>query len=273
LRISLPAQSGLLAAVEAKNLHNKQLIFVGGLHKSGTSLTHRLLRAHPAVSGFVNTGAPEDEGQHLQNVYPAAKVYGGPGRFAFDERAHLTEQSSLVSTGTRTALLNDWAGYWDLSKDVLIEKSPPNLIRGRFLQALFPGAKFIFIVRHPASVSLATRKWTRQQDIELMLHWLVAHNIFLNDLAHLEHWAWLRYEDLVTKPNAILCELWDFIGLRPIPAGEPIAASFDTSSFAASSKLTRLFRGDAAAVMKQFGYQFEPPYFRLPPGEIGIVTR
>jgi hypothetical protein len=254
-------------------LHSKQLIFIGGLHKSGTSLAHRLLRAHPAISGFANTGAPEDEGQHLQNVYPAAKVYGGPGRFAFDERAHLTEASTLVSTETRTALLSDWAPYWDLSKDVLIEKSPPNLIRGRFLQALFPGAKFIFMVRHPASVALATRKWTQQQDVELTAHWLVAHDIFRNDLAHLEHWAWLRYEDLVTNPNAILGELWDFVSLQPIPAGEPIVASVDPPNLSAAGKLSQPLGGDAAAVMKQFGYQFEPPYFCLPPGEMGIVTK
>ncbi len=124
-----------------------QFVFLGGLHKSGTSLLHRLLRAHPLVSGFYKTGVPEDEGQHLQSVYPADAAYGGPGCFAFDERTHLTEHSSLVSRTARTALLNDWGRYWDLSKPVLIEKSPPNLIQARFLQTLFPGAKFIFILR------------------------------------------------------------------------------------------------------------------------------
>ena len=47
------------------------LVFVGGLHRSGTSLVHRCLALHPAVSGFSGTGVPEDEGQHLQTVYPA----------------------------------------------------------------------------------------------------------------------------------------------------------------------------------------------------------
>ena len=46
------------------------LVFVGGLHRSGTSLVHRCLASHPAVSGFSDTGVPEDEGQHLQTVYP-----------------------------------------------------------------------------------------------------------------------------------------------------------------------------------------------------------
>ena len=257
-------------------LNRKQIIFVGGLHKSGTSLTHRLLRAHPDVSGFANTGAPEDEGQHLQSVYPPAKAHGGPGRFAFDEQAHLTEQSSLISTAARAALLNDWGHYWDLSKSLLIEKSPPNLIRARFLQALFPGSKFVFVVRHPAAVSVATRKWSQQSEIELFLHWLVAHDIFLDDLTHLERWAWLRYEDLVAKPDAILSELCNFIGLTAIPITEPIATDVNIrylSNVEPSGNLVRLFRGGSASLMEHFGYQLKPPYYLLAPGQGSLVTK
>ena len=58
------------------------LVFVGGLHRSGTTPLARALSAHPDISGFSNTGVPEDEGQHLQDVYPPAYVLGGPGRFA-----------------------------------------------------------------------------------------------------------------------------------------------------------------------------------------------
>ena len=60
-----------------------RFVFLAGLHRSGTTLLARLLAAHPEVSGFSGTGVPADEGQHLQTVYPAAKVYGGPGRFGF----------------------------------------------------------------------------------------------------------------------------------------------------------------------------------------------
>ena len=48
------------------------LLFVGGLHHSGTTLLTRALRQHPAISGLRGTGVPEDEGQHLQSVIPAA---------------------------------------------------------------------------------------------------------------------------------------------------------------------------------------------------------
>ena len=58
-----------------------RLLFVGGLHRSGTTLLADLIAAHPLTSGFANTGVPADEGQHLQDVYPSARAFGGPGRF------------------------------------------------------------------------------------------------------------------------------------------------------------------------------------------------
>jgi len=168
---------------------------------------------HPSVSGFSGTGVPEDEGQHLQNLYPAAKEHGGWGRFAFDERAHLTENDRSLIEACKLGLRNCWVPYWDLSKPVFIEKSPPNLIRSRFLQAVFPDAKFIFIVRHPLAVSAVTRKWTKQPMSELVEHWIKAHQIFLNDLAYLKNWAWFRYEDLTADSEDTLTDLFRFASL------------------------------------------------------------
>ena len=128
------------------DISNHTFLFLGGLHRSGTSILHRLLREHSATSGFYNTGVPEDEGQHLQTVFPAAKVFGGPGLFAFYPNVHLCDQSPLVSSINRDQLLREWGAYYDLDKKLLLEKSPPNLVRSRFFQELFPNSKFAFTV-------------------------------------------------------------------------------------------------------------------------------
>ena len=90
--------------------HDHRFVFVGGLHRSGTTLLARCLAEHPEVSGFSGTRAPEDEGQHLQNVYQPGRAHGGPGRFGFDPEAHLTETSALVSDASRARLLEQWGG-------------------------------------------------------------------------------------------------------------------------------------------------------------------
>src|SRR3954453_21745732 len=123
-----------------------QLLFVGGLHRSGTTPLTRALAAHPEVSGFSGTGVTEDEGQHLQDVYPADNSWGGPGRFARRPGAHMTESSSLTTPESADRLWKLWEPHWDLEKRVLVEKSPPNLLMTRFLQALFPDALFLIII-------------------------------------------------------------------------------------------------------------------------------
>ena len=76
-----------------------RLVFVGGLHRSGTTLFAKLLTGHPDVSGLSNTGVWEDEGQHLQDVYPPAAEFGGLGRFAFADGAHMTEDERRIPNG------------------------------------------------------------------------------------------------------------------------------------------------------------------------------
>jgi hypothetical protein len=193
--------------------HN--LVFLGGLHRSGTTALASWIADHPAVSALHDTGVPRDEGMFLQDVYPPSFEYGGPGRFALDPDAHLTESSPLVSAESRKRLWTAWSPFWNLDKPVLLEKSPPNLIRTRFLQAMFPGARFIIIVRHPIAVAYATKVWSRTSLRSLLRHWIRAHEHFLADAPFLDHVALVRYEDLVADLPREIAKLEVFLGLEP----------------------------------------------------------
>jgi hypothetical protein len=196
------------------------LAFVTGLHRSGTTLLASSLGQHPDVSGLSGTGAKQDEGQHLQDVVPPARVFGGAGRFALDPRAHLTEDSPLASPENAERLFGQWAPYWDLGRSVLVEKSPPTIVRTRFFQALFPDARFVVSVRHPAVAVLSTRKWRRGVGLATLVeHWLAAHETLLADLSHVRAAHVVKYEHLVAQPEATLGKVGAFLGLSsPVPA-------------------------------------------------------
>lgn len=194
-------------------MNKHKFVFVCGLHRSGTSLLFKCLRDHPLLSGFNETEVPEDEGQHLQSVYPVARVFGGPGKFGFNPQSHLTEFSSLVTNENREKLFKCWEKHWDTTKPFLLEKSPPNLISTRFLQAIFPNSFFIVLLRHPVAVSFATQKWSRTSTYSLIKHWLVCHNMFNKDSKSLSNLFILKYEFFVNDPQYYLNEIYNFLGL------------------------------------------------------------
>lgn len=192
----------------------RRILFVTGLHRSGTTLVHSILRNHPDCSGFINTGAGEDEGQHLQDVVPIAGKFGGAGKFGFDERSHMDEDSELCTEESATRIWNSWSPHWDLTREILLEKSPPTLVRTRYFQKLFPNAEFLIVVRHPIAVSMATQKWSRTTPVELLKHWIVSHLRFEKDSQRLKRVLIVRYEDVVSRTNETFAEIFEFFGLK-----------------------------------------------------------
>lgn len=207
-------------SLKKENTIKHKHVFVIGLHRSGTTLLANLIANHPYVSSFKDTGFPKDEGQFLQTVYPPAYIYGGPGKFGFDLRTHLDESSHLLTKDNKEKLFSEWSKHWDMSRKILLEKSPPNLLKTRFLQEIFPNTKFIMITRHPIAVSYATQKWSKTSIVSLLEHWLICHEIFEADRKHLENVFTLKYKDLVSNPDHTIMNVYNFIGL-PIFTNTP----------------------------------------------------
>ena len=197
-------------------MQNHKFIFIGGLHRSGKTLLYKHLKEHPLISAFKGIGDDQDEGQHLQSVYLPAKFFGGPGRFGFKSGAHMSENSPLVSEENRIKLFSDWEKYWETEKPFLLEQSPPNLIRTRFLQKMFPNSYFIIIMRHPVAVTYTTRKimGSRATMYSLIKHWLICHEIFNTDKSFLKNLLVLKYENFVKDPHLCLERVYGFLGIE-----------------------------------------------------------
>jgi hypothetical protein len=258
---------------------NLPILFVCGLHRSGTSALARLLGSAAGVRGMTRTGVPEDEGQHLQSVVPTAAAHGGPGLFAFDPGAHLTERSQLATRQTALTLLDAWLPYWHLNGDnilgwrpagalVVMEKSPPNLIRTRFLQALFPNARFVVLLRHPAVVTVSTARWRPGlAPATLLRHWSAAHGLFGKDAPHLNHVSVLRYEDLVGEPETALTSLAEALDLSgPFDVGLLETGLNERHLQAWRSRSSAVTGAERRAIQRgieSYGYSLDPPYVHL----------
>jgi hypothetical protein len=211
---------------------NKHFIFLAGHHRSGTSLLHEIIREHPLVSGFSRTGAPEDEGQHLQRVYEPAKTYGGPGKYIFNPNSYMNEHHALATEQSAKAILEQWEKHYDTKCAYYIEKSPPNIIRTRFLQKLYPNSKFVIILRHPLAIAYAIQKWSKTPIKSLIEHTLIGYEIFIKDMPHLNNVYIFRYEDFVANPQEEINKIYYFLNLEPIPMHHTVYPKVNDKYFA-----------------------------------------
>lgn len=237
-------------------------VFVGGLHRSGTSLLARLIGAHPQVAAIRNAPVPENEGCYLQGAIPHTARHGAPMQFATDPDQHLTEDSRWNTLETRDRLQADWAPWFDPDQAWRIEKSPVNLTRTRLYQQLFPLSQFVIVIRHPEAVAAAVAKWVPDPAPALIDHWLAAHDQLATDLAYLHAAIVVRYEDLVMHPDQMMNSVFGFLSLSDAPAVDDLRNGND--DYAGATTMTQ----DQAARAQVWGYG---PGLRVDPRPLQIT--
>lgn len=198
----------------------ERYVFICGLHRSGTTLLEALVHAACDVS-VLRADVSENEGQHLQDVYPRALEWGGAGRFAFAP-AMRASSAGPDAPALRERLLACWTPWVRGEARVLLEKSPPNLLRIGWLREVFPGARFIVVTRDPRAVAAATMKWSGTSFAELMYHWHVAHAAALEDMA--DDCLHISYEHICANADDVVSQVAEFAGLylraEPLPLPE-----------------------------------------------------
>ena len=224
-------------------------VFIGGLHRSGTTLVADCLAAHPEVQRLPHDVAPEGEGAFLQGAIPHDATSGVPGEWAETEEAHLVDGGVYDRLEVRDRLRTDWDLWYPPGGVWRLEKSPVNLLRARLYQQLFPASQFVFVVRHPVAVARATAKWSDRGESALLRHWEVAHRTLAGDLPRLHNWLVIRFEDLIDRPEAEMARAFAFLRLDPLPVAHRIDKGANDAYLAAGPPSEPL--GQAA---QAFGY-------------------
>lgn len=104
-----------------------------------------------------------------------------------------------------------WDSHWDKSKPVLLEKSPPNLIRSRDILANFKPVKFIVMVRNPyaqAEGLMRRNQWAAQRAANFSMMCLSKQ---LANSRELEDTLVMTYEALVSDPAKACKKLANFM--------------------------------------------------------------
>jgi Sulfotransferase domain len=215
-------------------LLEKQIFFVGGAEKSGTSWLQRLLNLHPQVSC-------DGESHFLDSLFPLIKkALEEHNQILLDKTKNPLLQGSeethpifefgdlryIVASAISMILLKQAHGK---SPQAVGEKTPSNARAFGALAELFPGTKCIHIVRDPRDVGVSFWHHARRNvPVEARPH-MVTKSDFVRQCAgvwtevvglgvrfgerHPDRYFELRYEDLVERTAPTLAGIFRFLGV------------------------------------------------------------
>ena len=166
-----------------------------------------------------------------------------------------------------------WDGYWDLAKPLLVEKSPPNLLRAGDIAAHFSPVYFLLMVRNPyAHCEGMIRRGlgTATEAAEFAVYCMRRQ---ADNAERLSNVLSFSYEDLVAHPASVSERIQTFIpDIGPLQHGQRFTLpSIDgvvtrgiedlnekkISNLSASERIdiTRVLRNNAD-VLRYWGYEY-----------------
>ena len=185
--------------------------FVGGCPRSGTTWLQLLLARHPDVYTARET--------HLFDRYiePLLGSFRNEGDLSSDDGMHgfvgdrELEEEIIAPLAEKVMTL--YAGG-RRGESLILEKTPGHIRQFPLIQRIFPGARFIEVVRDPravlASWKAASRErwggWTRKGSLDVVFTWVRYALAGIDAKSRLaDDVITIRYEDLHEDPADVLC--------------------------------------------------------------------
>ena len=130
---------------------------------------------------------------------------------------------------------NVWLQYWDHSKNILLDKSSPNIIHLNDIQKVFEESYFIIMVRNPyaqAEGIIRRNKTTADYAAQFVLKCLKYQK---RNIDKKYRGIFFTYEELCDHPSSVLNKLTDFL---PELSDINIHAKFKAHNFKTKNKMT-----------------------------------
>jgi hypothetical protein len=146
----------------------------------------------------------------LTEILSTSKNVSCNNNIGLREGQHLPKAHDLLFTKNRwdpnkeidwNRIKKIWSKYWDRSKSILLEKSPPNICRANDIDKVFSNSKYICLVRDPyAQIQSNIRRYNT--DIELATEKYISYLKFQkNNIQTLEKTLVISYEELADNPS------------------------------------------------------------------------
>lgn len=202
-----------------------QPVFIGGCPRSGTTLLASLLARQPDFFAVPESPfkvevflAAETAGSCLEQAAASLEAHW---RFRmWNVRLTGKHAGTFSIEGMRAIVEDCFVSYRDanFSNDlrIAVDHTPENVIWAHTLLRLFPGARFVHLIRDPRAVaqSVMPLDWGPNTARQAALWWLryMFHGLTLEATLPARQILRIRYEELVADPESTLDRLNDFLG-------------------------------------------------------------
>lgn len=195
-------------------------VFMGGCYNSGTTILREMIGAHPEVASLPR------EGVEMTDAFPDLEA-GGWVRMWF-RNAHAADLSDRDPLDLARKAKRDWSVWWRRGARVFIEKSIIHVAWMPTLDAGFPNARFIGVIRNGYCVCEGIRRRARPTDEarvtlgrddypieEAGRQWNFANQTLMRDRTAVGNYHEVRYEDFTAEPIQTIRAIFTFIGVDP----------------------------------------------------------
>jgi hypothetical protein len=191
---------------------DKTWVFLVGCYNSGTTLLAELLGQHPSISALPT------EGHFITDQFVKDYNIGLPRMWV--DREDIFRLTEADEGPDPIRIKKEWCMRLDLGKPVLVEKSPSNTPKMRWLQKHFENAHFIGIVRNGYAVAEGISRKAEPHHLaegwpieKSAWQWRRSNEVMQQDSANLERFMLVSYENLTSDTAATLEQITGFIGI------------------------------------------------------------